>query len=67
MSALTAIVILRLGAFIVGCIAYGVANYMGWPHAGWLLVPTIIAGTLCSSLMIDSDAEKKPAHSGRGS
>ena len=64
MSLLTAIVILRLGCFTVGCVAYGVASHMGWPYSWWLLVPTIIAGVMCASLMVgndDDEKQKKPA------
>lgn len=59
MKLLTAIVILRLGAFIVGCVAFSAASYMGWPYAGWLLVPTVLAGLMCSSLCVPDDDEKK--------
>lgn len=59
MSLLTAVVILRLGVFVVGCIAYGFANYFGWPYAGWLLVPTIGAGVMCCSLIVGNDDEKR--------
>jgi hypothetical protein len=52
MSAFTAVVIMRLGCFIVGLIAYGIACYFDWPHSGWILFPTIIAGLMCCSLQI---------------
>lgn len=54
-----AIVILRLGAFTVGCLAFGIASYFGWEHAGWLLVPTVLAGVMCSSLGIWDDETRK--------
>ncbi len=50
MKILTALVILRLGAFTVGCAAYSAASYFGWAYSGWLLVPTVIAGIMCASL-----------------
>lgn len=53
MSLLTAIVILRLGAFVVGCATFAAASYFGWPYAGWLMVPTVIAGIMCASLAVD--------------
>ena len=51
MNHLTAMTIMRLGAFTVGCAATIAALHYGWTYgAGWLLVPTIIAGLMCVSL-----------------
>lgn len=58
MSYAAILTISRLGAFVVGCTAFSVASYYGWTYAGWLLVPTVAAGLMCCSLMMDDKAEK---------
>jgi len=54
MKLITAMVVLRLGSFTVGCITFGLASYFGWAYAGWLLIPTIMAGLMCCSLSVES-------------
>lgn len=46
------LVSLRLGGFGIGCCTYLLASYFMFPGAGWLLLPTIVSGLMCSSLMI---------------
>lgn len=59
MKLLTAIVVLRLGAFAIGCAAFAAGSYFGWAYSGWLLVPTVIAGIRCASLSVGENEPTK--------